>query len=158
MLQTTILFISMIVVFVGYVSYIWNKYGVLESISESYYRLPDNQKILFTLFCWLFAIPAIILGNTALMFVAGGGIAFVGAAAQFKQDMTKSVHYGGAIIGILFSQLSIFFDFHMLYVNIISLIITSILFIFHKKCINYFWWIELTAFASIVYTLFKCIF
>ncbi len=152
-------FITMLTVFVAYVSFIWIKYGIQRSISDSWYRLPEKEKPLFTLFCWGFAIPAIIIGTTLtdnfLMFLAGSGIAFVGAAAAFKEKMTKTVHMIGAYSGVAFSQLSIAFDFHMYYMNIIFFSIAIILEIlgYFKIIKNKIWWQEILAFLTIVYVL-----
>lgn len=95
------LYILMVGVFVSYVTFITLSFGLLPSISESWYRLPRKRKWLFTIFCWGFAVPAMIIGGDALMFIAGAGIAFVGAATAFKESMTKTVHFSGAAIGIL---------------------------------------------------------
>jgi hypothetical protein len=153
----TVFFIIILSVFIGYVSWIWAKYGVLPSISESYYRLPRKLTPMFTLFCWGFSFPAIILGSSGLMFFAGSGIAFVGAAAAFKEKMTASVHIGGALIGVLLSQLAIGIQYQMWGINIAFLAIAVPLTLtrFIKKkdgaeiCPNRTWWIELAAFTSI---------
>jgi len=146
-------FFVMLVVFVSYVLFIWIKYGVQESISDSYYRLPNNYNFIFTLFCWGFAIPAILAGNTLLMFLAGSGIAFVGAAARFKEIMTKQVHMIGAFCGVIFSQLSIFFDFKMWYINVVFIVGALIIILLKKQIKNYTWWIEILAFSLICYAL-----
>jgi len=156
-----ILFITMLLVFISYMAFIISRYGILASISDSYYRLPKNLSFLFTLFCWGFAIPLTIIGlqltDNFLMFFAGSGIVFVGAAAAFKETMTEKVHYVGAAIGISFAQLSTAFDFHMYYVNIFFLV--SILIILLGKILgkikNYVWWIELVAFTLICYVLYN---
>lgn len=152
-------FIIMLTVFVGYVSFIIGKYGILPSISESYYWLPKKLNFLFTLFCWGFALPAMIVGldltDNFLMFFAGGGIMFVGAAAAFKETMTKKVHFIGAVIGITAAQLSTAFDFHMYYVNVIFIVL-ALTILFGKglgRIKNYVWWIELLAFISMCYVL-----
>lgn len=152
-------FFTMLTVFVGYISFIIGKYGILSSISESYYRLPKSLTFLFTLFCWGFALPAMIVGldltDNFLMFFAGGGIMFVGAAAAFKEKMTEKVHFIGAAIAIIAAQLSTAFDFHMYYVNVVF--ITIALTILLGKTVgrikNYVWWIEIAAFLSICYVL-----
>jgi hypothetical protein len=149
----------MLTVFAGYVSFIIGKYGILPSISESYYRLPKNLTFLFTLFCWGFALPAAIVGldltDNFLMFFAGGGIMFVGAAAAFKEQFTKRVHFIGAAIGITAAQLSTAFDFHMYYINVIFVVLalTILLGKYLGKIKNYVWWIEMVAFLSICYVL-----
>jgi len=146
-------FIMMVCVFISYVSFIWIKYGIQKSISMSYYALPDNLKILFTLFCWGFAFPAIIAGveTTPLMFFAGAGICFVGAAAQIKDKWVYKIHMTAAISGIIFSQLAIWLGYHMPYVNLISIGLAILIPFLTKK--YYFWWIELVAFSAICYTI-----
>ena len=135
------------VVFISYVSFIWIKFGIQKSISESYYVLPEKINFLFILFCWLFAFPAMILGNSWLMLAAGGGIVFVGAAAAMHLMPTRTVHLTGAIGGIIASQLSIYFDFNLLWLNIISLIMAAIVGLTFKKYALFC--IELVAFLAI---------
>lgn len=151
----TTLFFFMLAVFFGYVGFIWSKYGILPSISESYYRFPDKLKQLFTFFCWGFAFPAIIIGvdltDNFLMFLAGSGIVFVGAAAAFKQKVTKTVHFVGAGAGVVLSQLSIALDFHYYIFNAIFL--AAGLYVIFKKSPSKIWWIEIAAFLTISATL-----
>lgn len=146
-------FIIMLTVFVSYVAFIWIVYGIQKSISASYYVLPEKLRFIFTFFCWGFAVPAIITGveTTPLMFFAGAGICFVGAAAQINDKWIYKIHMTAAISGVVFSQLAIFFGYDMLYVNLISVIMTLLTLILSKK--NYFWWIELVAFAAICYAI-----
>ena len=149
MLYTTTAFIIMLTVFISYVSFIWAKYGVQKSISASYYCLPDKWKLLMTLFCWGFAVPAIIIGNSLIMFMAGAGIAFVGGAAAFAADkMIRDVHMIGAGTGVFFSQLAIWLQFGMWPINLVFIGASLLLLAFDKK--TYFWWIEILAFLSIV--------
>jgi len=107
-------------------------------------------------------MPAVIIGvdltDNFLMFLAGGGIMFVGAAAAFKEKMTNTVHTVGAVIGVLFSQLSIAFDFHMYHMNAIFAILAGGIVLSNlvspKTVIkNQTWWIEMVAFLSICYVL-----
>lgn len=151
-------FIIMVLVFVSYVSFIWLKYGVQESISASYYALPKKYNFLFTLFCWGFAVPAIIasIDVTPFMFFAGVGICFVGAAAQINDNWVNKIHSTAAILGVLFSQLAIVFGYHMPLVSGISIAIIALLKLLALK--NKTWWIELVAFSAIVYTLGVSIF
>jgi hypothetical protein len=148
----------MLSVFVSYVSFIWLKYGIQKSISASYYALPENLRFLFTFFCWGFAFPAIIAGVevTPLMFFAGAGICFVGAAAQINDKWIYKIHMTAAISGIIFSQLAIIIGFHMWWVTAIAATISAIIPFLTKK--YYFWFIELVAFASICYTYYKYLF
>ena len=149
-------FIIMLVTFISYVSFIWIKYGAQKSISMSYYSLSQNARPLFTLFCWFFAIPAIIIGETALMFFAGAGIAFVGAACQIKEKFTKKVHVTAATIGIISSQLAIILNYHMWYVTVVFVLLSLPFVIFSKN--HRIWWTEIFAFISISYVLAFLIF
>jgi hypothetical protein len=151
-------FIIMVLVFVSYVSFIWIKYGVQSSISASYYALPKQYNFLFTLFCWGFAIPAIIAGIdvTPLIFFAGAGICFVGAAAQINDSWIYKIHAAAAIAGVGFSQLAILFGYNMWHVNAISASLMILIGLLLKK--NKTWWIELVAFSAIVYTIGASIF
>ena len=150
-----ILYFLMILVFVSYLGMVVKHFGILPSISDSYYHLKKSNNYLFTLFCWGFAIPAMLLGtqlsHSPLMFLAGAGIVFVGAAAQFKEKMTKTVHELGALFGVLFAQLSIAIDFNMYYLNAIFAIAALIIYLTKSK--ERIWWIEILAFSSIVYAL-----
>jgi hypothetical protein len=142
----------MVVVFVAYVSFIWIKYGVQKSISDSYYRLPEKQKYLFTLFCWGFSIPAIILGNCFLMFLAGTGICFVGAAAAFKgNEMEHWVHMAGAYTGVLLSQIAIWNNFDLWSINVAF--VAGALPIMLCGIKNKIWYVEILAFTSIMVAL-----
>lgn len=149
----TTLYFFMLSVFILYVGFIWLRYGIQPSISESYYVLPNKWKFLFTLFCWGFAVPAIIIGNTLLMFLAGSAIAFVGAAAAFKEKMTREVHLIGAYSGVLLSQIAIFVDFKMWYLNVAFVVFALYKFFIHK---NYkVWYVEIAAFLAICIALIK---
>ena len=148
------LFIIMLSVFFGYVGFIWAKYGVLKSISQSYYELPEKWRFLFTLFCWGFAFPAIIIGTpvTGLMFFAGAGICFVGAAAAFEEKLTREVHFAGAGAGVLFSQLAMILSYGMWPISLIFGVSSLLMLLFRKKIREkHIWWIEVLAFLAICY-------
>jgi hypothetical protein len=135
------------IVFFAYVLFIWIKYGRQKSISESYYALPDKLRPLFTLFCWGFAFPAIIIGSSGLMFGAGAGICFVGAACAIRQPMTRKVHLTAAISGIVFAFLAIIFQYHMWYLAAAYVALAPLIYIWDKK--HFVWWIEIFAFLAI---------
>ena len=99
-----------------YCIYIWQKYGIQKSISESYYRLTNKEKPLFYLALvltsfnfiigWVYENPSELISNI-LIFLAGSFICFVGAASEFKgSKLTEIVHYvgatGGYILGYAF--------------------------------------------------------
>lgn len=150
----------MMAVFLSYVIYIVIKFGILPSISQSFYELSQKNNFLFTFFCWGFALPAIIIGtdltNNFLMFLAGSGIMFVGAAAAFKEKLTKPVHEISAYAGVILSQLSIAYDFNMYYINFIFIGLSLIIAVGLKRTRTF--WIEILAFLSICYVLWSNLF
>jgi len=137
----------MVAVFLAYVGYIWAKYGVQKSISESYYVLPKKQNWMFVAFTWLFAFPAMILGNSLLMMFAGAGIVFVGAAAAMHRFPTRAVHLTGAIGGMILACLAMIFQFGMWYLLPAILVAIGVAAIFDKKSLM--WWAEVAIFVAI---------
>ena len=136
----------MITVFISYVLFIWNKYGIQTSISESYYVLPKKENFLFVLFCWLFAFPAMILGNSWWMFFAGGGIVWVGANAAMHQKPTRLIHLIAAISGIILACLAMIFQYNMWYMVAGIATLIPITYLLDKK--HLFWWIEIIIFTA----------
>ena len=131
------LLIFVVLSFVGYISFIVNKYGVLPSISESYYKMKGDKLFgggLFTLFIWSLSLPLIIIGDTPLMFFAGAFLSFVGAASAFKDlKMTKRVHNIGAIGGIGFGFLSMIIDFQLFELTYFMVVLSLSLFLLKTK-------------------------
>lgn len=147
MVLSTILFSVMVAVFLAYVIYVWAKFGVQKSISESYYVLPPKQNWMFVAFTWLFAVPAMILGNSLLMMFAAGGIVFVGAGAAMHTFPTRAVHLTGAIGGMILGCIAMITQFHMWYLVPAIAIAMIIAAIFDKKSLM--WWSEVAIFVAI---------
>ena len=137
----------MVTVFIAYVSFIWSKYGILKSISESYYKLPRKWNWLFVAFCWLFAFPAMILGGSYLMMFAAGGIVFVGAAAAMHTFPTRAVHLTGAIGGMILACIAMVVQYHMWYMTVGVAVLALLALLLDKK--RAMWWTELAIFTAI---------
>jgi len=149
------LYILSLCIFIGYITITIIRYGILDSVSNSYYWFPYNQKLLFTLFCWGISIPVMILAESPIMFFAGSGITFAGAAAAYQERITHTVHMIGAFSGVILSQISIVIDFHLYILNFIFISISLILILLTKLRIkvHYFWWIEILAYICIMISL-----
>lgn len=157
------LLIYTIITFISYLTYVKIKYGILESISASYYKL--KYKSLFTLFIWSVSIPCIIIGETPLMFFAGALLSFVGAAPAFRRDMEHDVHMAGAIGGIVLGFTSLLLDFQEYW--LIAIMVLFTLYALPKRLPkkydkewlngipNHTWWIEVMAFVLIIFGLAK---
>jgi len=148
MLSIILLSISFIS-FITYIIFIWSKYGILPSISDSFYK--TNSRFSFYIFILSVALPLMIAGNTALMFSAGALLTFVGAAASFKEKLTSTVHMIGAIGGISLGFLSMIIDFKLWYLAVIIGVFIIIVNLIKMK--NKTWWIEITSFILIMFGL-----
>lgn len=107
-----ILYYLMLLLFYGYVITVSLIYGLQPSVSETVYRLPKSLRWIFTLVTWGYAFCAMIIGleltGNGLVFLAGAGIIFVGAAPLFHKEADGSgrstlegiVHTVGATVGI----------------------------------------------------------
>ena len=147
------LFIIMQLAFFGYVGFIVTKYGVQSSVSESYYRLPRNWQCVFTIATWAYALSAMIIGlditGNGLVFLAGAGIAFVGASPAFhKLSMERTVHTIGAIVGITSMQLFLCVV-GFWWITLLFAVVSGLLFIWKRTYLHYVWWVEIAAFISI---------
>ena len=148
------------VVFISYITFLLIKFkGPLTSISDSWYKLggfDGKLSFLFTLFCWGLAIPMLLQsGSTALFFLSGAGLSFVGVATMFKSkdDITPYIHFIGAGIGIIFALIGIGVERY----TWIPLLAWSIMALVLKllKIKNYIWWIEISAFLTIIIGLLR---
>jgi hypothetical protein len=149
-----VLSIIQILIFVSYITFILIKFGVLPSISESWYRLRDLGGVwysLFTWFCWTLGFTMLFQtnGNTPLFFLSGVGLCAVGAATMFKlkDDIQPYIHSIGAAIGIISALIGLGVERHAWLPLVDFIILAVILYIFVDK--NKTWWIEILAFLSI---------
>lgn len=134
-----------ILVFVTFVAYVWVKYGILDSISASWYAL-GKKSWLFTLFLWSISLPLCVMGN-AWFVVAGACLCFTGAAAAYKQKMTNTVHYIGAVGGITLSLAGLIQN--GIWWPAVAFAITAII-LRRLKLKNLTWWVEVAAFWLII--------
>ena len=134
-------------VFATYLIIMAKNYGIQPSISDNYYV--SKQPWVFTLVFWLVAVtmaPAMIDAAPVEWqftgFFAGAGIAFVGAAAAYKQSMTNTVHMWGAGMAGLMATI-----WAMTICPLIAwtAIIVALLLLVSKLRTKIYW-IELTAF------------
>ena len=138
--------IIQLILFTFYVSFIWVKYGIQKSLSESWYTLESKYKWMFGVtLCFGIGILHCTHG-TILFFLSGAALCFVGAASDYRSKRTtKIVHYCGAIIAMLTSviglcQLGVYWP---TVVILFSILIFPIL-------ENRFWWIEIIIFYSVI--------
>lgn len=146
-----VIFLAMSIVFWGFVLLVVSKFGILPSLSESYYNLSENKRnIIFTsVFLWTGMLAAIIV-DSYLMKIAGVGICLVGVAPQFKDNMVKPAHFLGAFVAAIFSQIYIATNTPYWWITIIFLIACLITILVCKlvKSENLTWWLEMWCFLT----------
>ena len=104
----TLLVLFSLAVFATYLIIMSKLHGIQPSISDNYYV--SKHPWTFTLAMWTVAfmmLPPMLSATTEMYqftaFLSCAGIAFVGAAAAYKQSMTNTVHTIGAVIAALFA-------------------------------------------------------
>jgi hypothetical protein len=148
-----IILLVQFVIFMVYIIFIYTLYGVLPSISASWYLLPKRLKILFYIFCVSIGILTILHGSI-YFFLSGAGLIFTGTASAYKSKdtYTNIVHFSGAAVCILFALLGLWVESQIIFPSIILTIIIAALISFRIK--NYIWWVELSAFLLLIAGLF----
>ena len=151
------LLVIQVLIFLAYVIFIVNRFGVLPSISDSWYSLPHGSKGLFTLFTWGIGIPMLLYGTLPL-FISGTGLCFVGAATQFKmkESYTKVIHFAGAAVGIITPLIYFLWSFGIGLPLFIEVFCTALIMSSSEFKIK-LWWIEIAGFVTVVYGLLVCI-
>lgn len=135
-------------IFTTYIIFIVSKFGVLPSISDSWYSL-GKKAPLFTLFIWGISIPMAVMGglhNNVWYFLAGSLLCFTGGAAAFKESMAGTIHSIGAVGGITLALVGL--ASVGVYWPLIAVISLS-LGIRYSKINNQTWWVEIISFVFI---------
>ena len=144
-------------------------YGIPASVSETFYLLPRGKRWLFTAFCWGVSIVVVPWLDATpgqwqfLAFLSVAGLCFVGAAAPFKEDFVARVHYAGAGLCAVASQLWIFLAAGLWWVSLACLLaVGGACFCLWQRAsrkagrpqfANVVFWIEMWAFVSLFISL-----
>lgn len=145
------LIVAQFLFFTYYIVYIWSRYGVLASISDSWYTVDKGKKWMFTvLFCFVVGILQVFHAEAhALFFFSGAGLCFTGVAAAFREKMTKTVHYVGATVAIVFSILGLYL-LGIQWVFYSNLLVAIFFLSLGSKIQSRLWWTEIIAFYSVL--------
>jgi hypothetical protein len=137
-----------------YLGYVVFNFGIIHSISDSYYKLPQNRKPLFWLFTSITGIGMLLLSEVSvLFFISGTGLFFVGTAATFyDRNFTTWVHYVGAIVGLGAAALAVVILYGSYFPLYLTGIFTILSLLFDSK--RAIWWIEVGAIIGLIGTLF----
>ncbi len=143
-------------IFIAYVLFIYLLFGVLPSISDSWYKLQEKGGVwysLFTWFCYGIGIPMWFQTNgsaPAFFFLSGIGLVCVGVATMFKlkDSITPYVHFIGATVGIVAGLVGIGLEREDWIPAMLFVAVSACITLFKVK--NATWWIEITAFLCII--------
>lgn len=87
-----------------YVSYILIKYGILKSISISYYSLPKNKRWVFQLFMWSLGLGIAASGYSICLIASGACFCIVGTTPTIKDTKKRWIpilHSISSITGMI---------------------------------------------------------
>lgn len=136
-------------IFSTYLWYIVAKFGILPSVSESWYA-EGAKKYMFIIFITSLSVLTLLLYSHSLWFIASGlSLAIVAFAPAFRSDnkIVGILHTGGTVGGIAFACWALLT--HGVYFPVIGCAISSIL-LARLKVPNTTFWTEVADFAFIV--------
>lgn len=145
------LLLTSFTIFTLYIIGVMLIYGVLPSISDSYYHIPEGYKLIFSFALIGFAFPIIMFDNRVLNFIAGGLICFVAVSPEFKLVYEGDIHYICAVGGVLFGMLSLWINYKG-WRYVVGFILLAV--IIHFTISSSIWWIEVSAFYTVLCVLF----
>ena len=92
-----------------------------------------------------------LLYGNIWFFLSGAGLSFVGAATAFKSKigLTKEVHYGGALVGILGALIGILVEYSNFLPLVWFIFLAISIQVSYMK--NKIWWQEIVAFLLILF-------
>lgn len=162
--MTLIYFILTLAIFISFLTYVYEKFGFLKSVSESYYKLRSiGEEWWFVWFILCISVGMSLIGQHTLVYVASGLLAMVAASPMFKNEDSKpdkidklelQIHVFGATSSIITGFIYLVFFAHEWYIWI-----PMVLFIayalpkktkFAKGISPYTWWIEIFAFGNLM--------
>ena len=153
------LLIALTILYVGYVSTVTARYGVLHSISRSFYTLQEKKKggwfraLMFTSGLILILVAAFAGSPFSwLLYMSGMGALLTGVAALYLDRITGIVHYIASGAMLIFALLFIGFIFSWIPAIVIA---TGVITVFgnREKMPNPVFWGEIYAFTGVLISL-----
>lgn len=141
-----------------FLTYVVINFGILSSISESFYRIKNNWLFSAVLIAFSLCILAfsIIYTDSILLIIAPFGIITVAIAPRFKDKHKAWIHFTGAAVGIGCGLASLWLYFGLWWIDIIAIVLY--LSVKLTKSNNSLWWGEIIAmFAIIIGLLLGCV-
>jgi len=132
-------------IFSLYIYYLIKNYGVLSSISESYYV--SGEKRTFQFFCFLLGLPLVFYPDPYFI-LAAFALVVVGISDDYTKEASRLInkaHFIGAGVAIGASLIALGLE----YIIVFSWGLLPLLFVRNRV-----WWIEIWAFLVIIIGLF----
>ena len=141
------------------------KYGILETISKSYFALgvKSMKRHYFTAIMWAMALPfAFILAtlegapwySVLALFLCTTSLSILGTAGNYRKDLIGMMHNIGALGSIVFGFLSVVLIWHSYIIIGVTLLLIGALQIWKPK--NVVYWQEVVSIYGIAFgILFK---
>ena len=140
--MTLITFLQL-TIFTVYVLFIYDRYGVLPSISTSTYRLEGQQRWYFLVFLWSIGLLNLGQGMEIYGFLATISFIFTGITIDFRRRMAKQIHGIGAAGTIIFTYVGLWVLHGIWFPSVLLPIAMLILYIYRRK--DFVWWLEIVA-------------
>ena len=135
-----------ILVLSAYLLAVYNRYGILQSISHSTYKWVGNQRYWFTAMCWSLGALNLAQGMEGWGVLTTAGLMFAGITVDWMK-FARGLHFVGAVLAIFGSFIGIWVMHGITIPFGIFLIMAFSTYHFTR---NYVWWIEIQAFALIL--------
>jgi len=139
--------------YVGYVSTVWAKFGIQQSVSDSFRCWKTKWFNPFTFFCWIIGFTLLPTVPNPFFFFAGAGALGVGTAFNLDSVDVEKVHNKAAVTLIVAALLGIGFTFGAWWTVGIAVGLAGLLRLLNVN--NLIWWVEHIAFAAVIFELFK---
>lgn len=136
-------------VFFGYLTLIYDRFGLLESVSHSTYEWVGNRRYRFMAMCWTLAILNLFQGMGVWGVATTVGLLATGVTLDWKGDVAWKnwMHLIGAVTAILSGLLGLYFVHGMVLPIVLFL---ASCYPMYRVSRHYVWWLEVIAVALIL--------
>ena len=148
-----ILIIILAINYIGYVGTVWAKFGIQQSVSDSFRCWKTKWFNPFTFFMWIIGFTLLPTVPNPFFWLGSAGALGVGAAFNLDSVNVEKVHAKAAVTLIVAALLGIGFTFGAWWTVGIAVGIAALIKLL--KVNNLIWWVEHIAFVAVIFELFK---
>jgi hypothetical protein len=129
-----------------YLTYIVCRYGVLPSISNSFYA--TGQRPIFFIAMVGFSTPLLYGNESLFLALSVMCIWLLATASAYHERLGKLVHYPAAFMSVVWAMVHVWVELGR-WDLVAAFVIASIIIILIRK--NVIWWVEVAAFVAFYY-------